>query len=106
MIKAGKLRQRFEIQEATESRDSFGDAPVTFSTVAERWGQLMPSTGVEFWRAQQVQPNISAMIRLRYFDGLTSRHRLKMGSRIFNISGVINTDERKREHVLTCSEGV
>jgi len=41
---------------------------------------------------------------MRYFAGLTSANRLKMGSRIFNILGLINENELKKTWLVDAVE--
>lgn len=105
-MQAGKLRHRIEIQSRVLAQDGYGDPLPTWTTQATRWGQILPQSAQEVWRAQQAQPEVTHVVRMRFYDGLTPDFRLKIGTRIFNIAGVTDTEERHREHVITCREEV
>lgn len=102
----GPMRDRLEIQARTMAANSYGERVATWETVATRWGQVDPLNGRELWQAQSVRPDVSHKVTMRYYDGLSPRHRLKLGSRIFEITSVINIDNRKRFVDVTCIEEV
>ena len=106
-MEAGRLNQRVEVQSASESRNAAGDVDQTWSTDNFRWAQIEPLKGRELFEAQQAKSDVTHKIRLRFYDGLTGRNRIKMGSRIFNIVGApINSSERDRETVVMAAEAV
>jgi SPP1 family predicted phage head-tail adaptor len=49
---------------------------------------------------------VTHKITLRYFDGLTTQHRITFDTRVFNISQVLNTAERNLETVVLALEEV
>ena len=57
----GKLRQRVTIQSRIEidTADSFGEPSVGWSDVAECFARVETNGGKEFWRALQVQSNLT-----------------------------------------------
>lgn len=103
-MRSGPLRHRIEIQAPTESRDSSGGGSVTYATVATRYGAVEPFTSRERLIAGQMGTRVSLRVRLRWYEGLTTRHRLKHGTRTFGIVGVIQPDERKIEHLCDVVE--
>ena len=110
-MRTGKLRHRFQIQAATETRAADGDVIRTWATAATRWGGIRPLRGVELFEAQQVQAREYFEVRLRYYDGLTTHHRLREMAgngttvrRLLHIEAIADTDDVKREHVLTCTQ--
>lgn len=105
-MKAGKLRQRVEIQARTTTQDSFGAPVPSWATVATVWANVLDQGSRELWQAQQVRPDLTTLVTIRYYAGLTPRHRIKYGSRILNIDSVANPDGQKREHSLMCKEEV
>lgn len=105
-IDAGKLCKRITIQSRTIAQDGFGAAVSTWSDVATVWANVEPLTGVEGWQSQQVRPELSHKISIRFYPGLSSTHRLKFGSRILNIESVIDVESRGIEHLVMCKEGV
>jgi SPP1 family predicted phage head-tail adaptor len=109
MARVGPVRHRGEIQQATATVNSFGEHVVTeasWSTVATRWVELRPIKGREFFDSARVNADVTHILRLRYFSGLTPKHRLKIGARKFNIFSVHNPDGRKVWHELECREVV
>lgn len=102
----GKMRTAIAIQERIETRDTFGGPTLTWSTVATRWGRVEPLSGRELWQAQAARPDVSHRITLRHYDGLTPRHRLLVGSRVFNIESVLNIEEKGRVSQVMAKEEV
>ena len=108
-MRVGRLRHRVQIQSATESADSFGEPTFTWATYARRLASIEPLQGRELFTAQQVNPEITIRVRLRYdqdLADLTPKHRLVFGSRTLEIDSVIKPDERNRELQLLCKEAV
>lgn len=103
-MQAGKLRHQVTIQQATETRNTLGEAIRTWSTVATVWASVEPLRGREFFDAEQVQSEISQRVRMRYRSGIKPTMRLLYGSRILQIQAVIDVDERHREIHLMCRE--
>ena len=103
-MQAGKLRKRIEIQSAIETRDAHGGVSRTWSTDVTRWASVEPLRMRETFEGQQIDARLTHFIRLRYISGLTDRHRLKFGSRIFHIHSVKNIEERDRETQVLAME--
>lgn len=82
----------------------------SWATAATRWGSIEPKdgSGREYLQGQKMDADATHIVRLRYYSGLTVRHRLQntraLTTRTFNIVQVINADELKREHLLLCKE--
>lgn len=77
-IRAGRLRHRLQIQEPVETRDASGGVTTTWTTVDEIWARIAPLHGHEALEAQRMQFRGTAMVYIRYWPGLTTRHRLVM----------------------------
>ena len=110
-MQAGKLRHRIRIQQKTEARSTTGQVTnAGWALVAKRWGSITPLRGREFMEAQQISSDVTHRVRMRYYRGLTSDHRLKVildgTDRTFHISQVLNRDERDREHEIMAKEAV
>ena len=105
-MRVGRLRHRVELQEATETRGDYGDVTREWSTIATRWAGIEPMSGREIMQADQVNAKLSHRVRMRYDADVTPAKRLKFGSRIFDISSVINRDEKNAELEVLCSEAV
>lgn len=106
-MRAGRLRHTVDIQLRTTVRDAVGGEAVTWLTINAVRASIEPLSGRERLLADQVQGDVSHRIRIRYYaDGLTPKHRFKLGSRVFNISSVRNVGERNREMETLCNEEV
>lgn len=92
------------IQSATETRNGYGEAVKTWSTVTTVWASVEPLRGRELFDAEQVQSEISHRVRVRYSGSVTPQNRLLFGSRVLEIQAVINVNERNREMQLMCKE--
>jgi SPP1 family predicted phage head-tail adaptor len=120
-IRSGKLRRRVEVQSLTaaSAANAYNETSATnWQTVAIRWAQIEPLAGREVWQAQQVQPDTTHRVTLRFMAGLSAKMRLlakdpnagattefpQGGRRIFNIQDVQNLDERDRTVQLSCKE--
>lgn len=87
-------------------RDGYG-APVSdWLPVASRDVRLEPVGGGETVHADQVNGTVTHKLNFRYFAGLTSRHRLRMGQRAFNLMSVIDLDDEHYEHECQAIEVV
>lgn len=105
-MRAGELRHRVTIQEASETVTSAGERSKTWNDVATVWAAIEPLTGRERWQAQQVMATATHRVRMRYRGDVDVENRLVYGSRVLDILQVINPDERGRELVIICAEAV
>ena len=105
-MRAGRLRHRLKLQEATETRDGHGGITRGWVTYSVRWASVEPLRGQELFAAQQINAEITHRVRLRYCDDLTASHRLVFGSRSLNILSILNPEERNRELEVMCKEAV
>lgn len=71
-----------------------------------RWAHIEALTGREFWFANQVTSDVSHRIQMRYVPGLTEKHQIQLGSRIFEIKVVLNPGELQGTTLmdLLCTE--
>lgn len=93
-MQAGKLRHRLTIQEPTTALDQYGEAVKTWSTVATVWGSIEPLRMQEYFEAQQTQAKATHKIEVRYVQGISSTYRVMLGARIFEVTAVLNPQER------------
>lgn len=104
MPAAGRLRHRVAIQRATRTRDSFGEAIRTWSTLATVWASVEPLRGREFFDAEMVQAEVSHRVIMRAYPGLQATDRLLYEGRVLEIQAVIDVRERGREYQVMCRE--
>ena len=58
----------------------------------------------EYQAVQQIAPETTHKVTFRYLAGITAKHRVLYGSRVFDIMGVWNLEERGRVTKLLCRE--
>jgi SPP1 family predicted phage head-tail adaptor len=105
-IDPGKLRFRVQIQQNTPTKDPTGQDLENWSMIACRWASIEPASGSHFTATEQIRNDMTHVIAMRYFAGLTPRNRLLYCSRIFNILSVINEWEMDVCHTLLVQEVV
>jgi SPP1 family predicted phage head-tail adaptor len=103
-IDAGKLRRRIQIQANTVTQSDLGQPVDSFATVATRWASIVPASGQAFAATDQVRNDTTHKVILRYYPGLTPRHRIVYGSRVFNILSVLDEEEMHVQHTLLVQE--
>lgn len=107
-MRAGKLRHYVSLQEKSVTRDAFGGEVITW---VDRYTNapvsIEPLKGTNLIAAQQVHPELTAVIRLRYLPDVSPQWRVKFGTRIFSIIGPpIVSMTRDREMLLNVTEGM
>lgn len=105
-ITPARLRHSIEIRELVETEDALGGQVSEWVTIKTVKASVDPMSGNERLRAMQLNATLTHRVLLRYFDGLTAKHQIKFGERLFQIRSVINIEERNRFYELSCDEGV
>ncbi len=99
----GLLRERVAIQQSSESRNSLGEAVLSWQTVAEVWARVDGVSAREALQAGQQNVTITHRVRLRYFEGLTHQHRFQWRGRTMEIMSLLEHMNRT-EHEAICME--
>jgi SPP1 family predicted phage head-tail adaptor len=106
-LRAGLLRHKLAIQSASTTDGTLGKAQtVSYATVKTVNGDIRPLTGREFVNAKANDAQVTHEITIRYYEGLTPRHRFLFGTRIFNIEQIRNIEERNRMMIIMVKEDV
>ena len=104
----GKLRHRLDIQNCAtssgETQDTFGEPIRTWTTSETVWASVEPLTGRERFQAQQVQPEVTHKVKMRYNTSVNAKSRLLYGSRVLQVEAVMNPEERNAEFEILCKE--
>ncbi len=107
-LAAGKLDKYVTIQERRSTDDGGGGEDITYAARATVAASVSPGTGREFVNAQQLTPELTHMVVVRYRDGVTPKHRLlyvvRGVKRFLPIHIASDPDERHEQLVLYCSE--
>lgn len=99
-----RLSKRFELQQATEAQDAYGSPEKTWATIKQVWGEIEPLSGQERIVAMQTEGSITHRIRLRYDPAIVPTMRLKLGTRIFNLTPSLNVMEADKELIVIAQE--
>ena len=104
-MNAGKLRKLITIQQqSATSNDEYGAQVVTWSSVGvDRWADVEPLRGREYFAGHQFQSVVDTRFILRYVAGITPKMRILYNSLSYNIESIINVGERDRELHIMCS---
>jgi SPP1 family predicted phage head-tail adaptor len=89
VIAAGKLRDRVRVQRVAETRAADGGIVETWTDIGRRWAQVQPLAVREYLQAQQVEAEITHRIVMRKPSLVTAKDRLIVGSRTFEVVGVM-----------------
>jgi SPP1 family predicted phage head-tail adaptor len=81
-----------------------GGVTETWSDVATVWANIRPITGKEYFASGAVQADVTHYVTIRYYDGLTPKHRLVYDGRVFEIRHVLNIQERNTMQLLLARE--
>lgn len=103
---AGKYDRRVTIQQLVTTSDGTGGTTSSWQTFATVWAAIEPLTGGEYFVAQQTTSKVNNKISLRYLDGVKPAMRVLYGTRIYNIEAVMDSEGRRRERQLLCTEVV
>lgn len=108
-LDAGKLDQFVTIEtDVGTEPDATGQIPSVWIDYLPNgvWAEVMPLSGRELWNALQVQPDVTHQVTIRYREGITSKMRIKHGSRYLNILSVIDAEEKRTSLQIMCKEAV
>ena len=103
-MRIGPLRHRVTIQQLSKSQNGMGEEEPGWTNFATRWASIEPISGREYFAAQQINAEVTHRVRMRYLPGMESTMRLLYGGRIFNITALINADERNQTLEILCTE--
>ncbi|WP_417794800.1 phage head closure protein [Terasakiella pusilla] len=109
-MRAGKLRHRCIIERPTQQQDpNTGEMIKGWEEVAKAWMGIEPLSVRGFIAANATQSEVTGQLVMRYRPGLhvDSSMRVRKGSTIYNIEGVLPDNRSGREYLtLPYSEGV
>lgn len=101
-IRSGELTYRMAIQAKTQAMNDGGEWVTTWVTKATVWAKLWAKSGKERQEARSNQAEVSHGVKMRAYSGLTTAHRLAMGTRTFAITFV--NDTTPGEFILDVTE--
>jgi SPP1 family predicted phage head-tail adaptor len=106
-MEAGKLRHRVTIQKPVRSESAqSGEVELEWQDIGQAWAEIRPTNGREQQLYAQTGEQVSHVITCRYTTAITTDCRLAYRGRFFDVSGVTDVDERRRELRITATEQV
>lgn len=101
MINPGELNKKIKIQKQTGTRpeDPWED-------VATVWAAIVTTGGREFYAAQKINSETTALFKIRYKIGIDTTMRIVYGSREFSMLHINNVNEKNVELQISCVEVV
>ncbi len=106
-MQAGKLKHVVSIQQNTPTANSPDDGSLVDSWTdyaSDVYAQIRTSGGREFWRARQLNSELTHEVLIRYDSGVTPRMRVLWGTRIFRIGSVKQDDDHQKWTAIECVE--
>lgn len=100
MIKAGAMKERITIEAPQESRNTLGEATLSWATYAIVWASVEGLSSREMLQAQQANAVASHKIRIRFLPGLSHTHRLVWRGRSMEIASVVERENRTMHEIL------
>lgn len=104
-MRSGALRHPITVQTLTATPDDMGGETRSWGTHVTSWAEIVPAGAKERWFGDQIEANISHRVTMRFQSGITPKMRVLFESRVFQIRGVVNRDERSIYLDLMCEEG-
>lgn len=108
---SGELRRRVTFQARSVGQDSAGGLLATWYDAFTVYAKIDPLSGRELLAAQVVHAETTHEVWVRYRAELANpatatRYRITLGTRVFNILGALDLEERRQWIVCQCSEGL
>jgi SPP1 family predicted phage head-tail adaptor len=107
----GKMNRRLHFQTQTRTSDGAGSSSVSYSDSFTTFGMITPKSGNEKLFGDQLEENITHIIKIRYRTDVSHKNRIQFRpdsntTRTFNVKRVFNTNDRNRYLNIQCVEGV
>ena len=108
---AGMFRKSVKFQTRDGAVDSYGQQVTTWTDAFTTRASIEPLSAREVFAAQAVQSEVSHRITVRYRSQLANptavaAMRVLYGTRVFNIVGALNINERHGIVEISASEGL
>jgi len=96
MTGPGDLNRRVVIEEPVETADGAGGVTRGYQVDATVWAAVIPLSARHAIEAMGPGASVTHRVVMRYREGLTTRHRLRDGQRVFRIDALHDADGRRR----------
>jgi SPP1 family predicted phage head-tail adaptor len=96
MTAPGVLRDRLVLEQPVEMPDGAGGVTRSYAGVATLWAALTPVVARDAVVADALAATVTHRVVLRMRSDITTRHRLRLGTRVFRIVTLRDQDGRGR----------
>lgn len=103
-MRSGRLRHTIEIVSIGEIRDDMGGFTEGETLLAEMRAEIKAISGNEKFMANQRYSEATSQIRCRYVSGVSTKCKIRFGSRTFDIVDAQNRDEKNVELIIIAKE--
>lgn len=108
-MRTGLLRHQVTLQQLVAGSppvNPIGEPDEAWTDIATVAAAIEPLRGRELIAAQAAQSEATGQIRIRYRSGVTTKFRVKFGTRFYDILGVVNNRELNWELLLLVKEDI
>ena len=105
-MRGGDLRKLFTVQQPVITRDEYGQNVKTWVNAGTTWGAVTSLSGNESLSEAGTTTDRNHSITVRYFPSLNAGWRLVLDARVFEITAVINVDERDKQMAVSARETI
>jgi len=98
------LSHRLVLEEPVFTADGGGGSSVSWQSIASFWAAIVPSAPSQDVTAERPGAQVRYRVTCRYRGDVKPRQRLRFGSRLLAIDGVIDPDTTKRWIEIHCRE--
>lgn len=103
-MQVGELNRRIEVLEQVERKDSYGGIVGEWITVGAVWAKIIPLKGTETLENKEVSVNQEFKITVRFYAGLSAKHRIKYLSNIYEITSIVDEETSHRWTTIYAKE--
>jgi len=102
----GQFRTRVMVQKKSITYNSYNEPVEVWKDAFELWADVINTGGGEFYAAQKLNAQTTAVFRTRYVSSISSLDRIRYGNRIFEILFINDVSERHIELLISAKEVV
>lgn len=106
MACAGERNTKITIKKDYYIRNDYGEMVADWKNLCVVWAKFITSGGREFYKAQRINAETTAVFVIQYIRGLKTQYRITMQGRVFDILSIDNTNNQNKELVISAKEVV
>lgn len=103
-MRSGSMRHKIEFVSIGEVRDEMGGSSDGETHFDDARAEIKPISGGERFMSNQLFAEATSQIKCRFVAGVTRKHKIKFGTRTFDILDVQNKDEKSVELFIVAKE--